>query len=90
MSEHVKLKLITIIKDIKLYFEMYKNDLKSFFKFINEECLFYKITIMADGTIDMKWDELLESDYDQNALPIENKIVLRIQRAKNQLNFLDL
>ena len=59
-----------------------------YFEFINQECLFYSISLFVDGRVVLNWESLSPNDYDLNA-DVINKINLRIHKTKNGKFFLD-
>lgn len=90
---------MNIIHNVKIdfYFQMFftleimSKDLNSFFKQINDEHLFYKIDIMEEnGSFQTSWEKLSKEDYTKKELPSStNRIIMRVQKAKNHLYFLD-
>jgi len=67
------------------------NILKELFKFINQECLFYIITLDNEDQIHIKWKTMTSDDYNTQSPSLKNKIVIRLQKSKETpLYFLDV
>lgn len=56
--------------------------LREFFELINQDFLFYSITIHPDGKTDMKWEGLTPQDY-TTPPGGANRIILRIHKTNS-------
>lgn len=59
------------------------NTMNDFFEFINQECIFYIITIQQDGSIHVKLENMRYDDYKITS-DTTNKIIIRVHKSKHK------
>ena len=59
------------------------NTVTEFFEFINQECIFYSITVQQDGGIHVKWENMTHDDYTITP-DMTNKIIIRVHKSKQK------